>query len=691
MGRTPVLVVLATVGGVAAFGLAQPLLDLLGRNPEFFIARRFPSPDIAALAVALLLVPLLLAVPILLLRLAGPIPAAVAHLLVLVIGGAVLAATVLVTLGFDGWPGPAFFGTAAAGGLLLAWSYLRFGPFRTALAYLGLAPIVFGLWFALATPTSQVLFSSPTELPEAGAVGNPVPVVMIVFDEFPLASMMHPDGSLDSDHYPNFARLAADGVWYRNAVGVRQQTEEALPSILTGVAVSEGSIPTTADHPFNLFTLLSEEYEVAAVENVTELCPSFVCSNDSRPVDPVGVRWRAVLDDLAVVYGHLTLPDALADGLPPIDQGWGGFDQQTAEQFDIIERFLERVSDDRRLELDRFLGTFDEIGQEPPLRFGHFLYPHHPWDLTADGRVHGAPRPPGRFEVGWGPDPFLVAQGWQRHLIQAQWTDVMVGDVIDRLVEEGLYDDALVVVVADHGITIHPNTEHQRVITAETIGSVAAVPLFVKYPEGMTGAPEGGTIDDARAETTDLLPTVAEVVDVTVPWRMDGLSLLDTAGREARASSVMLGSQGEVEIPPNEAAVRAVAAEKDGWFPRGDPYQLTPPGWRGLLGQPVEGEDDEGTTVLVKQAAALAAYVPGSDPIPSYLSGTVAVEGGVERDETLAVAVNGVVRAVTRPYEVEGAEGEWEAMVDPRLLDAGGAAVQVWVVGGTAEAPTFAR
>jgi hypothetical protein len=691
LGHLPWLVVVATIAGVAAFGFAQPLLDLLGRNPEFFIARRFPALDIGTLAMALLVTPAVLTIPVLLLRLIGPIPSAIAHLVLLAAGGAVVAASVLVTTGLDAWPTTLFFTLAAMAGLGLAWLYLRFGGVRTALAYLGLAPAVFALWFALATPTSQVLFSSPSELPEAGTVGNPVPVVMIVFDEFPLASMIHPDGSLDAEHYPNFARLAGDGVWYRNAVGVRQQTEEALPAILTGVAVSEGSIPTTADHPFNLFTLLSDGYEVAAVENVTELCPSFVCSNESRPIDPISVRWRSVLDDLAVVYGHLTLPDDLADRLPAIDQGWGGFDQQTAEQFDIIERFLDRVSDDRRLEVDRFLETFERRGEDPPLRFGHFLYPHHPWDLTADGRVHGAPRPPGRFEVGWGPDPFLVAQGWQRHLIQAQWTDVMVGRVVDRLVTDDLYDDALVIVVADHGITIHPNTEHQRVITSETIGSVAVVPLFVKYPEGMDGVPLPGTIDDDRAETTDLLPTIADVVDVNVPWRVDGVSLLDDSVRAARQSSVMLGSQGEVEIPPDGAAVRGVAAEKEGWFPRGDPYLLTPPGWSSLLDQHVGGDDVADVSLVFGQAAQIAAYVPGSDPIPSYLSGTVGIEGEVTGEEIVAVAVDGVVEAVTRPYELVGSEGRWEAMLDPVLLDAGGAEVQAWLVRGSADSPRFVR
>lgn len=691
VGRLPWWAVIGTVAGVGAFGLAQPLLDLLGRNPEFFIARRFPARDILALAAILLIAPAVTALPALFLRLAGAVPAAVAHLGALAFWSAVTAASVLVALGQSDRTPAVFFGAAVLAGLAAAYLFVRYGPFRTAVTYLGLAPIVFGLWFALFTPVSQLLRSSPSDLPEADSVDNPVPVVLIVFDEFPLATAMAGDGSLDSSHFPHLAELAADGVWYRNAVGVRQQTEEAIPSLLTGVGVSTGSIPTIGDHPFNLFTLLSEAYDVAAVENVTELCPSFVCANESRPTEPVRQRWAAVLADVDVVYRYLVLPDAWRAGLPPIDQGWGSFDQSVAEEFDIIERFLERVSDDRRLELVRFLDTFDERTELPPFRFAHFLLPHHPWDLTPDGRVHGAPRPPGRFEVGWGPDPFLVAQGWQRHLLQAAYADHFVGDVIDRLQADGLYDDALVMVLADHGITIRPETEHQRVVTPETYGSVAAIPLFVKYPDGLAAAPQPGTIDDVRAETIDLVPTVAEVVEVTVPWAVDGLSLLDQEGRRGRTESVMLGSRGAVSIPAEDNGAVAVAAEKEAWFPGSDPFLLAPPGWEGLLGATgVTGADSADVSIVVDQAGELAAFVAGSDPVPSYLSGTVQVAGVEGSDVIVAVTADGEVVSVTYPYEVEGESARWEALIDPALVDAG-AEISAWLVQGEAAAPGFVR
>ncbi|HZD24460.1 MAG TPA: sulfatase-like hydrolase/transferase, partial [Acidimicrobiia bacterium] len=635
--------VVASIEAVGVFAVAQPLLDLLGRNPEFFIAQRFPSRDIILLAVGLIALPIPLWVLVLGIRTLSRWLGAITHLVVVTALAAAAGGNVLVTLGLCQVTPVVFFALAGSAGVVVAWVFARFPSVRQAFLYLGLAPLVVVVWFLFFTPTSQLVHASSTDLPEAEAVGNPVPVIMMMFDEFPEASIMHADGSLDSEHYPNLARLAADGVWYRNAISVSQQTEQSLPSMLTGVSQPMNTIPTIGDHPFTLFALLSDAYDVQAVETVTNLCPSYVCSNTSLPTRSPSERWVSVLSDVTDVYGHLVLPAEMSDRLPRIDQTWSDFSRQTSEKFDIIERFLAQVDDDRRLEVGRFLSILDNVSDQPPLRFAHFLYPHHPWNLTADGRLDGATSDPGSQSTGWGPDPWLVAQGWQRHLIQAQYADLMLGQVLDRLKRIGIYNDALILVVVDEGITIEPNTKHQRIITPDTIGTVADVPMFVKYPDTLAGVP-AGSVDDLRAETTDLLPTIADVIDVTVPWKMDGVSLLDTETRSHRTSSVMLGSKGPVQIPVDEDQVRAVAAEKESWFQSGDPYQFAPRGWEDLLGRTdVTAVDDPSLSISLDQQAAIAAFDPGSDPVPSYLSGTINTSAPATGDEVLAVVVDGQV------------------------------------------------
>jgi hypothetical protein len=530
------------------------------------------------------------------------------------------------------------------------------------------------------------------ELPDLGQVGNPVPVVMLVFDEFPLATMIDGDGRLLADVFPNFAALATDGVWYRNAVGVRQQTEEALPTILSGIGADQGSIPIFSDHQLSLFTLLSDAYDVAAVETVTDLCPDFACTNSSRRIEPFADRWKAVGIDLAVVYGHLSTTRRISDGLPPIDQTWGDFTTGERPEFDIVERFLAEVEDDRRLEVDRLLDTLVFDGDEPALRFGHLLYPHHPWEVSAEGRQTGARRPPGRDGRGWSDDVWLVGQAYQQHILQSQYADTIVGQVIDKLRQQGVYEQALVIVVADHGITIAPGVTDQRLVTEETVGTIAAVPMFVKYPTGQEGVIPG-VIDDVRAETIDLLPTIADVIEMPVPWETEGLSLLDPK-RSSRDSSVMVGRKGPVRFGVDGSEKLAAASLKDTWFLQGDPWTLAPPGWRGWLGRPVSEAasmaDDE-TRITVLQQRLIDDLPEGSDRLPVVLTGTITLDREASGNEIVLAAVDGTVRAVTRVFDSDGRRARFEALIPPELLAPGANDVVLWVADGAPDGPELSR
>ncbi len=686
LGRAPWWTVPLSLATVGAFALAQPLLDLLGKNPEFFIARGLTSPDVIVFPLVLIVLPGLLSIPVLALRLVGPRVSGLAHAILIGALFAVLTASILVALAGRELAPVVFGGLVLAAGIGFALLFTRYPLVQAAVRYASLALVAFTFWFLAMTPASDVAFASTGDLPRMDEVTNPIPIVMLVFDEFPVATLIDSEGALLDDLFPNFARLADDGVWYRNAVGVRQQTEQALPTILSGVGAEIGSIPISSDHPLNLFTLFSDAYDIQAVETVTDLCPDFACSNSSRTIEPLPERWSALGADLSVVYGHLTLPDDISEGLPAIDQTWGNFTTGERSEFDIIDRFLANVEEDRRLEVERLLDTLDDTGDEPILRFAHFLYPHHPWELTADGRRTGSSGSPGSEGTGWKTDRWLVAQGYQRHILQSQYADTVLGQVTDRLREKGIYDEALILVVADHGITIRPGIPHQRKITPDTVGTIAAVPLFVKYPAAYPGVAPG-EIDDTRAETIDLLPTVAEVAGVEVPWNLDGMSLLDPE-RGARTQSAMLSKDGAVTFGVDGTEKLEAAAEKEAMFPDGDPWALAPPGWESWLGTPLaraSTEDVEDVTLTVNQRGALDALDENADQLPVFISGRVNLEAPATGEEIVMVAVDGVVRAITRTFEAEGDSARYQALIHPDLLHAGVNDVEVWMATGSSD------
>jgi hypothetical protein len=668
---------LATIG---AFGFSQPLLDLLGRNPEFFIARGFTPLDVTLFPLVTMTLLALLALPVFALGWIGPASRGAAHAVALGVLFTMLIATTWVALFGSNAPAILFIIGAISIGGLLAFAYVRFQLARTIVGYAAWALLAFAVWFLVMTPAGEFAFASSGDLPRTGEIDNPIPIVLLIFDEFPVATIIDSEGNLLTDHFPGFSELASDGVWYRNGVGVRQQSEEAIPTILSGIGASAESIPTSSDHPLTMFTLLSDTYDIAAVETVTDLCPVFVCSNSSRKIEPFGKRWESLAADLSVVYGHLTLPRSVSDNLPAIDRTWGNFTTGARSDFDIIDRFLAGVDDDRRLEVDRLLETFEFNGTEPAFRFAHFLYPHHPWEVTADGQRTGTGNSPGGEGAGWSDDGWLVAQGYQRHIIQAQYADTILGSVMERMKAEGIYDDSMVIVLADHGITIQPGIENQRLITSETVGTIAAIPMFIKYPDGHPGI-EPGMIDDVRAETWDLVPTVADVIGVDLPWDSNGVSLLDPA-RSLRIDSVMLGRKGPVRFGVDGSEKLAAAALKEVWFPGGDPWALTPPGWRGWLGLSLSemGIDDvPEVSVTVNQQGLLDSLPPEPDTLPVFLSGKIELDRTATGEEILVVTADGVVVAVTRTFEPEGSSARFEVLIPPNFLHTGGNDVVVWL------------
>ena len=118
------------------------------------------------------------------------------------------------------------------------------------------------------------------------------PVVLVIFDEFPVHSLMGADGRIDKRLYPNFARLAADATWYRNTASVDQDTPYAVPAILDGRLPRQERLPVAADHPQNIFSLFGARYELHVREDATALCAPTLCSG-SRATCLSGATSRA--------------------------------------------------------------------------------------------------------------------------------------------------------------------------------------------------------------------------------------------------------------------------------------------------------------------------------------------------------------------------------------------------------------
>lgn len=678
---TPISTTDVVLACVSLFVLAVslPLLDLLGRNAEFFLAHSSSRLDIALLGIVLaVVIPLLLGLFIAAVVRIDSTTGLVVLGMTIAVLGAVFTIRIIGLTPASALPAWAELFIAGAVGILIAWAFFRYHSARTFLRFAAIAPLIVVGLFLFGSSASQLVFASETITePSQIAVGDPAQVVIILFDEFPVASIMDGDGSLQEDVYPGFARLAEDSTWFRNAVTIEQQSEHSIPAIVSGKIASHDKLPTAGDYPFTLFSLLADTYDLHVYEAVTDLCPEYACENTTRPTRSFWQRWGALSDDIRVVSGHLFLPNDLADDLPAIDTTWSNFSGGGGNNNQaIIARFQELTYDaDRRDPIEDVVAIAGTPTDEPRLVFINALVPHVPWTYLPSGQLYNAPgSAPGTKSPGWGDDEWLVDQAYQMHLSQVGYADTVVDRLIDGLKSAGTYDETLLIVMADHGVTVRPNVRHRRAASEDTVGDIAAIPLFIKVPGSSTGA-----IDDYRAETIDVLPTIADVLGIDLPWSVDGVSLI-SGNRPTRTESRIDGSDGVIVFGVDGSEARAVAARKVEHFGEGGPFGLAPPGYAPLLGRQVTEFDvrtSDNVGGAIRNKDAYADIDLEGPVIPSWVNGSLR---DVPSETVIAIIVNGHIAAITESRENEDAGVVYGAIVPPDAFVDGRNLVELAIV-----------
>ncbi len=653
------------LGALWAFAFVQPLFDLLGRNAEFFVARGNGRADILIFAFAVALAPPLAMLAIE--ELVGRASRRAMPIVHLALVALLAAAFVLGAMNeSSGLTAALQIALALAVGAGVALAYRAFDVVRSLATFLTPAAAVFLAIFLLFSEAADLIRPAP-DVETFAAVGErDAPVLLIIFDELPVATLMDSDGTIDARRFPNFARLADTSTWYRQATTVADRTAQAVPAILTGQEPGADLAPTAGDHPRNLFTLFAGAYPLNAWESATRLCPVSACD---RSGDPLATRLRSLAFDLRVVSEHLLLPESLTVDLPPIDQAFFGFGE--AEE----SRFVEGLDSER---LAGLLEGLDRSGRKPSFNFVHFDTPHVPWHRLPSGRscqsetwdaVHMMDG-----DDAWVDNRWATLQALGAHLLQAGYADRLLGRVIDRLEQQGVWNGAAVVVVADHGVAFDPGGL-RRTLSAENAGATLRVPLFVKAP-----GQRRGEVSGRHARTVDVLPTIAEMVAAELPFAVDGVPA-DAAPPSPEVTAYAQHPDASQTIPRarlEPARARLTALKERLLGPRGSLREVFAMGpERELVGAAAaaldSGAAEEGSYELV--APESYSDVELAAEIPCQL---VATLDGVAEGEPLAVAVNGRVAAFTRAYTATTGAVEAFALVDPGSFEPGDNQVELW-------------
>ena len=494
------------IGTLASLSVAQPVFDLLSRQPEYLVARQAGPLDVWFLVLLLnLAVPGLVVAGVCLL---GWATGARRWFQAAGIGmfGFLLGLLVLKTLKAE--PGIVLAGTVGMLAVMIAIVYDRSRTARWYLTLLSPAVLIVPALFLGNPSVRKALNPEPPQGVALESGRTETPIVMVVFDELPLQSLLDRRGGIDSLRFPNFAELAEDATWFQNATTVSPSTQYAVTAMLTGnlPVADQRLLPDSADYPDNLFTWLRNSHRLNVSESTTHLSPAGPGSD--------GYHWRSLRDllmDVSVIYLHLVLPENLTYRLPDIRYGWTWRLGHPVRQFDA---FLESVA---------------EPGK-PGLHFLHIQVPHLPWVYLPSGKRYLPGGDMALFSKRgiWTRDETLVTLAYQRHLLQVGFADRLLGRLLRELKIHDLYGRSLIVVASDHGVSFRPGGSRRR-LTEANFKDILTVPLLIKAPHQ-----KQGQVSDRPTPTTDILPSIADLLGVPAPWPTDGKPVTETETQENR-------------------------------------------------------------------------------------------------------------------------------------------------------------
>ena len=661
--------------GLVALAVAQPLFDLLSREPTFFVARNTTAGQLTTFVI---LVCVVLPLGLIGIEAAGrrlhPGAGGVVHDAVLTLLGALFLLPLLKRIDALGTGSLLVLSVLLAGLVSVGSRRVRLvGSFVTALGPAALViPVVF-----LATPGVRSAVVRFERAPLPAPVDYAPPIVIVVFDEFPTNSLLDGNRRIDRDRYPHFARLADNATWYRNASTVSSQTVWAVPALVTGRYPRQlHAVPTRRYYPDNLFAMLGDSYRSTVFGRFLQLCPADACDYDLDVQDSLG----GLGADLGIVYLHVIAPPAVESALPPIVGDWRDFAR--ARRFRTVGGEQER--NERFSEFERFLGTItpDRSGR---LYFLHTLLPHMPYQYVPSRRSYRARDYQRHREGGAGlflrSDPWLPVVLQQRHLLQVEAVDGLIGDLTERLQEQGVFDESLIVVTADHGVSfLHGN--RRRRVSEDNAADVIQVPLIVKRPHQVEGV-----VSDRSVELVDIVPTIADVLSTAVPYRVDGRSLVDGSEPDRSHKTFVRRSYASVSVEEFPSRLDDPGwAEKLRRFASGL-YSLGPHG--SLVGRELSTLEVGAPAEMVVGMARVAAFADvdlHARVLPLHVRGRL--PGGLGEPVSLAVSVNGVIAATTLSYR-EGGQWTFSSMIPEEVLVSGANDVEVFLVDGPGQAPVL--
>jgi len=285
---------------------------------------------------------------------------------------------------------------------------------------------------------------------------------------------------------PHLKQFAQDSVVYEHAVAASTWTLPSVVSLLTGVYPERHG----------------------------------VMKGDVKLSTETGIE---TLPALLGKHGYMTLGLSQSFVVGPqfgVDKGF--------DEFRLMNRLNSYAL--RTGEIRRSLVSWleHEYGWDQPMFvYIHAVGPHAPYNpperygsyaRSIGGKLERTEYIPAHFQSGnHGNDPAELGHLRSLYDGEVQYADEQFGLFIDLLKYFGLYDNSMIIFLADHGeeFADHGGYDHGRTLYEE----VARIPLVVKYPGQSTSR---GSRTRQGVSEVDILPTILHEAGITIPAGLPG-------------------------------------------------------------------------------------------------------------------------------------------------------------------------
>jgi hypothetical protein len=269
-----------------------------------------------------------------------------------------------------------------------------------------------------------------------------------------------------------------------------------------------------------------------------------------------------------------------------------------------------------------------------------------------------------------------ISVSQDRMYVQTGFADNLLGQMRRKLESTGLWNKALVIVTADHGISFEGNGVPQRQADKRAMGEVANPPLFIKYP-----GQKQGEVSRKHSMTLDIVPTIGKTLGVGDMYKTDGIPLQGPVPNRPITITDPNGNLYTSNVPTMVRQRDQAIARADQRLGTGPFYTLGPAPQ--LIGQPVKPVPPGTADALLDEPDLGKAYDPGDDLVPMFITGTWngTVPNAPKKAPLFAIAINGKVEGTARPFNFDG-QVHWGAIVSPASLHPGKNMIGIYQVQG---------